>query len=57
MLKRFLRNDSGASATEYALILAVVGIGIGAAALALGSNVAFAVNDDATALRDLNEGP
>ena len=35
----FLRDDSGASAAEYALILAVVGSAIAIAALALGGEI------------------
>jgi len=35
----FLRDDSGASAAEYALILAVIGAGIAVAALALGNSI------------------
>jgi pilus assembly protein Flp/PilA len=42
-LKSFVRDESGASAAEYALILAIVGVGIGAAALALGANVREAI--------------
>lgn len=38
-LQRFCNDESGGSAAEYALILAVVGPGIGAAALVLGANV------------------
>lgn len=34
-LTRFLNNESGASAAEYALILAIVGVALGAAALYL----------------------
>ncbi len=41
--KTFLMDDSGASAAEYALILAVVGVAIGAAALALGTNVGASI--------------
>jgi pilus assembly protein Flp/PilA len=39
----FLRDESGASAAEYALILAIVGVGIGAAALSLSANVRQAI--------------
>jgi pilus assembly protein Flp/PilA len=39
----FLRNESGAAAAEYALILAVVGAAIGAAALLLGAEIRDAV--------------
>ena len=57
MFRRFLRDCTGASASEYALILAMVGIGIGAAAMVLGNNVAFAVGNDAQEIYDLNEAP
>lgn len=42
-LKNFIADESGASAAEYALIIAVVGVGIGAAALVLGANVESAI--------------
>lgn len=42
-LKNFVRDESGASAAEYALILAIVGVAIGAAALTLGGNVRSAI--------------
>ena len=42
-IKNFIADESGASAAEYALIIAVVGVGIGAAALVLGANVEQAV--------------
>lgn len=42
-LKTFLADESGASAAEYALILAVVGVAIGAAALTLGQNVGVSI--------------
>lgn len=42
-LKTFIRDESGASAAEYALILAIVGVAIGAAALTLGGNVRAAI--------------
>ena len=42
-LKTFVRDESGASAAEYALILAIVGVAIGAAALGLGANVRQAI--------------
>lgn len=46
-LKTFLKDESGASAAEYALILAVVGVAIGAGALVLGQNVAASVENAA----------
>ena len=42
-VKSFLRDDSGASAAEYALILAIVGTGIAAAALSLGGAISAAM--------------
>ncbi|MFM5924737.1 MAG: Flp family type IVb pilin [Novosphingobium sp.] len=42
-LKTFVRDETGASAAEYALILAIVGVAIGAAALTLGGNVRAAI--------------
>ena len=42
-----LRDDSGASAAEYALILAIVGAGIAFAAFTLGGAISTAM-DDAT---------
>ena len=42
-LETFLADESGASVAEYALILAVVGVAIGAAALALGQNVGLSI--------------
>ena len=53
-LKTFLADESGASAAEYALILAIVGVGIGAAALALGNNVTAAIGGAANDVNDCN---
>ncbi|HMS20824.1 Flp family type IVb pilin [uncultured Sphingorhabdus sp.] len=46
----FLRDDSGASAAEYALILAIVGAGIAVAAIALGGAIGGALNDATTCI-------
>jgi pilus assembly protein Flp/PilA len=54
-LKTFLKDESGASAAEYALIIAVVGVGIGAAALVLGANVEQAVGNAANEVDDCNQ--
>jgi len=43
VLKTFLRDESGASAAEYALIICLTGVGLGAAALTLGANVEAAI--------------
>jgi len=51
-LKTFVRDESGASAAEYALIIAVVGVGIGAAALLLGANVKQAIGESADDVYD-----
>lgn len=42
-IKNFIADESGASAAEYALILAVVGSAIGIAALALGGEIRDAI--------------
>ena len=47
---KMLKDDSGASAAEYALILAIVGSAIAAAAIFLGSTIATAINDAATCI-------
>lgn len=46
-VRDFLRDESGAAAAEYALILAVVGAGIAGAAFALGDSISKSM--DATA--------
>ena len=43
-VQSFLRDDSGASAAEYALILAIVGVGIAVAATTLGTNIKNGMN-------------
>ena len=53
-IRNFVRDESGASAAEYALIIAIVGVGIGAAALALGNNVTAAVGDAANDVHNCN---
>ena len=44
-LRTFVADESGASAAEYALILAVVGVAIGAGALALGTNIGASITN------------
>ena len=53
-LKTFLNDESGASAAEYALLLAIVGVAIGAAALTLGGNVRAAIGSAAIDVHDCN---
>ena len=45
MIKNFLRDESGASAAEYALILAIVGTGIAFAAFSLGGAISGAMGE------------
>jgi pilus assembly protein Flp/PilA len=49
-LQIFVRDETGAAAAEYALILAIVGAGIAVAAAALGTAVSGAMNNAATAI-------
>jgi pilus assembly protein Flp/PilA len=42
---KMLKDISGASAAEYALILAIVGAALAVAAVALGDSIAGAMND------------
>ena len=46
----FLKDESGASAAEYALILAIVGAGIAVAAGALGTAISTAVDSAAKSI-------
>lgn len=39
-----LKDNSGASAAEYALILAIIGTGIAGAAILLGGSISTAMN-------------
>ncbi|MEO6359285.1 MAG: Flp family type IVb pilin [Sphingomicrobium sp.] len=41
---KMLRDESGASAAEYALILAIIGAGIAVASYTLGTNISTAMN-------------
>lgn len=44
LLTMLRRDQKGAAAAEYALILAIVGTAIAAAAILLGTNIAAAIN-------------
>lgn len=48
----FLKEEAGASAAEYALILAIVGAGIALAAIALGGTISTAMNDAGACISD-----
>ena len=47
-LVKFFRDESGAAAAEYALILAIVGAGIAIAAKNLGTAISTAINSAQT---------
>jgi pilus assembly protein Flp/PilA len=49
-LKSFVTDESGASAAEYALILAIVGAGIAGAALLLGDAITGAMETAANTI-------
>jgi len=46
----FVRDEGGASAAEYALILAIVTTGIAGATIFLGQTISTAVSDAATCI-------
>lgn len=45
LLKRFVRNESGATAIEYGLIAALIALAITAGASALGTSLGTKFND------------
>jgi len=47
-LANFVRDESGAAAAEYVLILAIVGAGVAGGAYILGTSVKKALTDTAT---------
>jgi pilus assembly protein Flp/PilA len=47
---KMLKDESGASAAEYALILAIVGTAIAAAAITLGGTIATSLGDASTCI-------
>ena len=49
-----LKDDSGAAAAEYALILAIVGAAIAIAAVGLGSAVANSMNRASNCIKGAN---
>lgn len=52
VIKNFLKDETGASAAEYALILAVVGVAIGGASLLLANTIGDAIGDAAQRVDD-----
>lgn len=51
MIKSLVKDDSGISAVEYALLLALIGAGIAAAAFGLGGQVSTNITTATTALQ------
>ena len=51
ILKKLWNDESGASAAEYALILAIVGTAIAGAAILLGGTIAGAMNNAAGCIK------
>ncbi|WP_336957792.1 Flp family type IVb pilin [Sphingobium aquiterrae] len=52
IIKTLWNDESGASAAEYALILAIVGTGIAGAAWYLGDNIKTAMTASADCIKD-----
>jgi Flp/Fap pilin component. len=50
LIKSLLTEDSGASAAEYALILAIVGTAIAGASILLGDTISNAMNNASTCI-------
>jgi pilus assembly protein Flp/PilA len=50
LIKSFVRDETGAAAAEYALILAVIGAGIYAAANLLGIEIARVIGEAKTVI-------
>jgi pilus assembly protein Flp/PilA len=55
-LQKFLGDKAGASAAEYALILAVVGLGVVGAFTTLGERITSSVEDAADTIADAPTG-
>jgi pilus assembly protein Flp/PilA len=51
-----LKDQSGASAAEYALILAIVGSALAIAAIGLGNTISTSMNTQASRITDCTDG-
>ena len=49
---KMLKDDSGASAAEYALILAIIGSAIALASIFLGQQISAAIGDAGNCIND-----
>ena len=56
ILKRLWADDSGASAAEYALILAIVGSALAVAAVGLGNTISGSMNNQANRITACEDG-
>lgn len=56
ILHDFIREEDGAAAAEYALILAIIGSAIAVAALLLGTNIGVAITNAATCVANPSAG-
>ena len=53
---KLLRDDSGASAAEYALILAIVGSALALAAIGLGNTISGSMNTQSDRITNCQDG-
>jgi pilus assembly protein Flp/PilA len=53
---KMLRDESGASAAEYALILAIVGSALAVAAIGLGNTISRSMNNQAARIQACEDG-
>ena len=51
-----LKDEAGASAAEYALILAIVGSALAIAAIGLGNTISGSMNTQATRITNCQDG-
>ena len=51
-----LRDEAGASAAEYALILAIVGSALAVAAVGLGNTISTSMNNQANRIKACEDG-
>ena len=56
-LREFFRDEAGAAAAEYALILAIVGSAIAAAAIALGGSIGSALDRASASIDGIDYDP
>lgn len=56
IVMNLIRDESGASAAEYALILAIVGSALALAAIGLGNTISGSMNTQASRILDCQDG-